>query len=129
MAESTIPEDLDTGKVERQCRYFMAKVLGDHKAMAQIKHLRVPLPKNRPLSLQTRAHQMTTLPITWNCTSARNRSRKQQKNLEMGKHSNQQYQAQFCGQLSQDKEEVFTVISEQICLQTQSQIFWRENIR
>lgn len=32
MAESTILEDLETGKVERQCRYFKAKVLEDHKA-------------------------------------------------------------------------------------------------
>src|SRR5690606_1304232 len=32
MAESTILEDLDTGKVERQCRYFKAKVLEDHQA-------------------------------------------------------------------------------------------------
>jgi hypothetical protein len=32
MAESTILEDLDTGKVERHCRYFKAKVLQDHKA-------------------------------------------------------------------------------------------------
>lgn len=32
MAESTILEDLATGKVERQCRYFKAKVLDDHKA-------------------------------------------------------------------------------------------------
>jgi len=32
MAESTILEDIDTGKVERQFRYFKAKVLEDHKA-------------------------------------------------------------------------------------------------
>lgn len=32
MAESTILEDIETGKVERQCRYFKAKVLDDHKA-------------------------------------------------------------------------------------------------
>ncbi len=32
MAESTILEDIDTGKVDRQCRYFKAKVLQDHKA-------------------------------------------------------------------------------------------------
>lgn len=32
MAESTVLEDLETGKVERQCRYFKAKVLDDHKA-------------------------------------------------------------------------------------------------
>ena len=32
MAESTILEDLDTGKVERQSRYFKAKVLEDHQA-------------------------------------------------------------------------------------------------
>ena len=32
MAESTVLEDLDTGKAERQCRYFKAKVLEDHKA-------------------------------------------------------------------------------------------------
>jgi hypothetical protein len=32
MAESTILEDLETGKVDRQCRYFKAKVLQDHKA-------------------------------------------------------------------------------------------------
>ena len=32
MAESTILEDVETGKVERQCRYFKAKVLEDHKA-------------------------------------------------------------------------------------------------
>ena len=32
MAESTILEDPDTGNVERQCRYFKAKVLEDHKA-------------------------------------------------------------------------------------------------
>jgi hypothetical protein len=31
MAESTILEDIDTGKVDRQCRYFKAKVLQDHK--------------------------------------------------------------------------------------------------
>ena len=31
MAESTIVEDIDTGKVDRQCRYFKAKVLQDHK--------------------------------------------------------------------------------------------------
>ena len=33
MAESTVLEDLDTGKVERQCRYFKAKVLEDHQAI------------------------------------------------------------------------------------------------
>lgn len=32
MAESTILEDIDTGKVERQCHYFKAKVLEDYKA-------------------------------------------------------------------------------------------------
>lgn len=32
MAESTILEDINTGKVDRQCRYFKAKVLDDHKA-------------------------------------------------------------------------------------------------
>ena len=32
MAESTILEDIETGKVERHCRYFKAKVLEDHKA-------------------------------------------------------------------------------------------------
>lgn len=32
MAESTILEDLDTGKIERQSRYFKAKVLEDHQA-------------------------------------------------------------------------------------------------
>lgn len=31
MAESTILEDMETGKVERQARYFKAKVLTDHK--------------------------------------------------------------------------------------------------
>lgn len=30
MAESTILEDIETGKVERQCRYFKAKVLDNH---------------------------------------------------------------------------------------------------
>lgn len=32
MAESTILENMDTGKAERQCRYFKAKVLVDHEA-------------------------------------------------------------------------------------------------
>lgn len=32
MTESTVLEDLDTGKVEGQCRYFKAKVLDDHKS-------------------------------------------------------------------------------------------------
>ncbi len=32
MAESTVLEDIDTGKVEKQCRYFKAKVLTNHKA-------------------------------------------------------------------------------------------------
>lgn len=32
MAESTVLEDINTGKVDRQCRYFKAKVLTDHKA-------------------------------------------------------------------------------------------------
>ena len=31
MAESTILEDIETGKVERQCRYFKAKVLENHQ--------------------------------------------------------------------------------------------------
>lgn len=33
MAESTILEDTETGKVERQCRYFKAKVLENHHAV------------------------------------------------------------------------------------------------
>jgi len=32
MAESTVLENIDTGKVDRQCRYFKANVLEDHKA-------------------------------------------------------------------------------------------------
>lgn len=32
MAESTVLEDIETGKVERQCRYFKAKVLNTHRA-------------------------------------------------------------------------------------------------
>lgn len=32
MAESTVLEDINTGKIERHCRYFKAKVLTDHKA-------------------------------------------------------------------------------------------------
>ena len=32
MAESTILENIETGKVERQCRYFKAKVLENHQA-------------------------------------------------------------------------------------------------
>ena len=31
MAESTIVEVIDTGKIDRQCRYFKAKVFQDHK--------------------------------------------------------------------------------------------------
>ena len=31
MAESTVLEDIETGKVDRQCRYFKAKVLDDYK--------------------------------------------------------------------------------------------------
>jgi transposase-like protein len=32
MAESTVLEDIETGNTDRQCRYFKAKVLEDHKA-------------------------------------------------------------------------------------------------
>ena len=32
MAESTVLEDINTGKKERQCRYFKAKVLDNHQA-------------------------------------------------------------------------------------------------
>jgi len=32
MAESTVLENIETGKVDRKCRYFKAKVLDDHKA-------------------------------------------------------------------------------------------------
>jgi hypothetical protein len=32
IAESTILQDIDTGKIERQYRYFKTKVLEDHKA-------------------------------------------------------------------------------------------------
>lgn len=32
MAESTVLENIETGDTERQCRYFKAKVLEDHKA-------------------------------------------------------------------------------------------------
>ena len=32
MAESTVLEDLETGKVDRHCRYFKAKVLEDYQA-------------------------------------------------------------------------------------------------
>jgi hypothetical protein len=31
MAESTILEDLETGTIDRQCLYFKAKVLENHK--------------------------------------------------------------------------------------------------
>jgi hypothetical protein len=30
MAESTVLEDIETGKKSNQCRYFKAKVLTDH---------------------------------------------------------------------------------------------------
>lgn len=32
MAESTVLQDLETGRTDRQCRYFKAKVLEDHRA-------------------------------------------------------------------------------------------------
>lgn len=32
MAESTVLENIESGKIDRQCRYFKAKVLDDHKA-------------------------------------------------------------------------------------------------
>ena len=32
MAESTILDDIETGELDRQCRYFKAKVLNNHKA-------------------------------------------------------------------------------------------------
>ena len=32
MAESTVLEDIETGKTDRQCRYFKAKVLENHQA-------------------------------------------------------------------------------------------------
>jgi len=32
MAESTVLEDIDTGKLDGQFRYFKAKVFDDHKA-------------------------------------------------------------------------------------------------
>lgn len=32
MAESTALEGIETGKIDRQCRYFKAKVIDDHKA-------------------------------------------------------------------------------------------------
>jgi len=32
MAENTILEDLETGTIDRQCLYFKAKVLENHKA-------------------------------------------------------------------------------------------------
>lgn len=32
MAESTVIEDIETGRIERQCRYFKAKVLENHNA-------------------------------------------------------------------------------------------------
>jgi hypothetical protein len=32
MAKSTILENIETGKIDRQCRYFKAKVLENHKA-------------------------------------------------------------------------------------------------
>lgn len=38
-SESTVIEDLETNKVERQCRYFKAKVLEDHKAQGIDKKL------------------------------------------------------------------------------------------
>jgi len=57
MAESTVLEDLFTGKKEHQCRYFKAKVLGDHKADGTGYTLS---PVNRPLSLSTKAlHTLT----------------------------------------------------------------------
>ena len=36
MAESTVLEDLETGKVDRHCRYFKAKVLEDHQAQGTV---------------------------------------------------------------------------------------------
>lgn len=79
LAESTVLEDLDKGKVERQCRYFKAKVMEDHKADGTDQTLQNAIAEDRPLYLPTRAHHMSTLPITWSCTSARNRVSKRQR--------------------------------------------------
>jgi hypothetical protein len=52
MPESTVLENIDTGKIDRQYRYFKAKVLEEHKADVQILHLRTLLMMNNPLFLQ-----------------------------------------------------------------------------
>jgi hypothetical protein len=49
MAESTVLEDIVTGKVERQARYFKAKVLTDHRTEGTDGVLREAIENNRSL--------------------------------------------------------------------------------
>ena len=49
MAESTVLEDINTGKVDRQCRYFKAKVLDDHKVEGTDETLKKSISDNQTI--------------------------------------------------------------------------------
>jgi len=63
MAESTILEDLETGKVERQCHYFKAKVLEDHKADGTDKTFENAIDGEQTIVFTDKAPHMLTLRI------------------------------------------------------------------
>lgn len=56
MAESTILEDIEMGKIERRARYFKAKVLTDHKVEGTDRTLQQTIANDDSIVLRIRVH-------------------------------------------------------------------------
>lgn len=55
MAESTVLEDINTGKKDSQCRYFKAKVLDNHKAQGTDKVLKKSIDGEKSIVLSDKS--------------------------------------------------------------------------
>jgi len=71
MAEITVLEDLVTGKVERQCPYFKAKVLENHNTDAKDKTFENSIDSEQTIVLQIKVLLMLILLIMLSCIQAK----------------------------------------------------------
>jgi len=58
MAESIILENIETGKLDKQCRCFKSKVLDGHKADGTDQTFEKRLIMNKPSYLHIKAHHI-----------------------------------------------------------------------
>jgi hypothetical protein len=84
MAESTVLENLEIGKVSRHCRYFKAKVLEDHQTEGTDDTLKKAIDDEKTIVFTDKSTSMSTSPIMWKHTSVKSRTSKRQRKHSYG---------------------------------------------